>query len=523
MDGPPKLPFRVLDLETPGSKDVRLLKTDEKVGYWACLSHCWGGEQPLKTTRNNLTQHQNMIPWEALPKTFQDAIVVARTFGIQYIWIDSLCIVQDDLDDWQVQSAQMADIYHNSILTIAASASFGPYHGIFRNADLEHIDKPITEILEDATLEKLRVRKALPHKAMELPLFSRGWVLQERLLSPRILHFGHNELVWECMERLACECGYREGWHNASPYRLTWPAPKNLFHPYSLQLVDWMMYRGPSVWQAVVSDYSRMALTKPEDIFPAISGLAQSVQNATGWEYVAGLWKDNMIVDLVWYTENPRSATRCVPWRAPTFSWASVISKASENKRSWISYSYMDVLRQGLEGRKDDRSTTDFYATLMETSCTLVRKDDPTGRVQSGFIVLKGTLVNATLCKDTSNHDWYITAIGKKRDEHNMFCMDFDFGVSGDDVRAGPERREEVRCLRLIGTKKHVKFEDEEFLVYLVLRQVETRCNRAAPSLGLDLSVFERIGLLINLWGEVQLEDESEASAITPDTLVKIV
>ncbi|EAT90787.2 hypothetical protein SNOG_01138 [Parastagonospora nodorum SN15] len=278
---------------------VRLLHKNGEFGYWACLSHCWGGEQPLQTTRDSLTRHQNVIYWRDLPRTFQDAVFVTRAFGIPYLWIDSLCIVQDDLDDWQVQSAKMADIYQYSILTIAASASSGPSQGIFRNAGPEYMDKPIVDVLGDTTLTKVRIRKALSHSAAELPLLGRGWVHQERLLSPRILHFGHNEMIWECMECLACECGHHEGRYNARSPSLLWPTSKEMFHPYFLKPANLWIHMSPPVWQRAVEDYSRMALSKPEDIFPAISGLAKILQNETGWEYVAGLWKETLIVDLV--------------------------------------------------------------------------------------------------------------------------------------------------------------------------------------------------------------------------------
>jgi hypothetical protein len=522
-NGPSRLPFRVIDVGTNESTDVRLLQQKgEEVGYWACLSHCWGGEQPIQTTRDTLTRHQNMIPWENLPKTFQDAVTVARVFGIPYLWIDSLCTIQDDLEDWQVQSTQMADIYHNCILTIAGSASSGPNQGIFRTAYPEHLDRSIADIFGILTRQKTRFRKSLTHRAVDIPLLGRGWVHQERLLSPRVLHFGNNELVWECMERLVCECGYRESRHVASPYRLTWPAPKELFHPYSLQLVDWSSYRGLSVWQLLVEDYSQMALSKPEDIFPAISGLAKSVQKATGWEYIAGLWKEQLMLDLVWSTHDSKMATRCVPWRAPSFSWASVQSRTSGKKGSSTSYGLMNILGQGLQGTRDKRRTTDFYATLMETSCTLFREDDPTGRVQSTYIVLKETLIRATLCRSTSIHKWYITAIGKERDEHNHFEMDFD--LDNDRGPGGqPEGSQDVHCLRLIGTTRHVQYEDEECLIYLVLRQVKMESPSTVPTPGLDTSVFERVGLLTNRMGEVKLEDESDASAILHDSIVKIV
>jgi hypothetical protein len=514
-EGPPRLPLRVLDVSPSESRSVRLLETEGKVGYWACLSHCWGGEQPLISTKKTLSHRLKDIPWGNLPKTFQDAVVVARAMGIQYLWIDSLCIIQDDEEDWYVQSAQMADIYQNSILTIAGSASSGAHRGIFRKSDPAHMDRPMSDTLGHTAFEKVRSRKALVHDAAKLPLLGRGWVHQERLLSPRFLHFSHNELVWECMERLTCECGRL----NLADSSRAWLAPKDRFHPYSLQVVDWMKRRGPPVWHAVVSDYSRMALKRPEDIFPAISGLAKSVIKTTNWEYVAGLWRENIIMDLVWYTSKPALASRCVPWRAPTFSWASIISKDNNGKRNTISFGYIDVLRQGLEGRTDRRRTTDFYATLVEASCTPVG-NDMTGRLKSGYIVLRGNLIKATLCIKGPGSKWHITAIEKPPYSQNTFSADsaFDHGPT-----FGQARSEEVYCLRLIGTTKHVEFEDGEFLVYLVLRQIQLTPAEPASPRKPGTQTFERIGLLANQRGEVQLEDESDPKNVLRNVLVKIV
>ncbi|KAF2826145.1 HET-domain-containing protein, partial [Ophiobolus disseminans] len=323
----------------------------------------------LKTTRqpDTLTQHIVSISWKSLPKTFQEAIIFARKFGVQFLWVDSLCIIQDDLDDWQAQAAEMAYIYQRSVLTIAGSSSSGPTQGIFRHANPEHLDSPITGSIGQTKLNKIRIRKPLGHDTDELPLLHRCWVHQERLLSPRYLHFGENELIWECMERIRCECGgMRPGRQIFNP---TWPTPKDYLHPGVLTHPDWMMRRGPSAWHAVVSDYSGMGLTKAEDIFPAISGLAKIVREATHWQYIAGLWKKSIMVDLVWKTEQPRKAVRCEPWRAPTFSWASIMSLA--NRHKWETY---------------------FYATLVEAEC-VPQGEDPTGRLKSGYIILKGTLI----------------------------------------------------------------------------------------------------------------------------------
>jgi hypothetical protein len=516
-DGPPRLPYRVLYVGDSGSESVRLVETQGRSGYWACLSHCWGDKQPLKTTRepDTLSQHQISILWGNLPKTFQDAIVVTRALGIQYLWIDSLCIIQDDSADWQTQSAQMADIYHNSILTIAGSASSGHSQGIFRTADSSHIDSPVSDLVGSTKLDKIRGRKALIHDAAQLPLLQRGWVHQERLLSPRFLHFGEHEMIWECMEHLTCKCG---GLNLSDSSRLKWLAPKDRFHAYSLQLVDWGKHRGPPMWHAVVSDYSHMALTKPADIFPAISGLAKSIIEITGWEYVAGLWKENIIVDMVWTTQQPHLVSRCDPWRAPTFSWASIIGRTYEGHQGSVKFHYMDVLRQGLEVRVDKRRETYFYATLVETKCTPVK--EPTGQLKYAHVVLEGSLVRTVLSRTVSGGKWYIAAIDKEPHAHNSFSPDFEF--NSDKVQR-PRSGDEVYCLRLAGTKRHIEFHDEEFLVYLVLRKVHVVAREAASPGALEIDTFVRIGLLANRGGEIQLEDESEATAVLQEILVKIV
>ncbi|KAH7411709.1 heterokaryon incompatibility protein-domain-containing protein, partial [Phaeosphaeria sp. MPI-PUGE-AT-0046c] len=277
---------------------VKLVETAGQLGHYACLSHSWGGLQPLRTTLepDTLADFKKGIEWSQLPRTFQDAVVVARKFGIQYLWIDSLCIIQDSPEDWRVQSALMAKIYQNAVITIAGSASSNPHQGLFREAEKAHVNFPSSCLEKEEGLDNVRTRKPLMHDVYQLPLMKRGWVFQERLLSSRYIHFGHNELIWECMEHITCECGCLRT-REASGYE--WLEPKNRLHPDSLQHLMRLPNRLTAAWRAAVVDYSRMILSYPEDIFPAISGIAKSVIEAAGWQYVAGMWKETLITDLV--------------------------------------------------------------------------------------------------------------------------------------------------------------------------------------------------------------------------------
>jgi hypothetical protein len=128
------LPARVLDLGL--SKDpfqnVRLYETNHECAPYACLSHCWGGSQLLQATKATLTALKKGIKWASLPKTFRDASRFVKQLGIRYLWIDSLCIIQDDDNDWAEQSGLMCSIFQSSTITVAATASSNCQEGCYR-------------------------------------------------------------------------------------------------------------------------------------------------------------------------------------------------------------------------------------------------------------------------------------------------------------------------------------------------------------------------------------------------------
>jgi len=118
------LPTRVLDVgPEDGSQDPKLHIPGSNLGQYAALSHCWGTHQTIKTTKATLLDRMQTIPFQILPKTFQDAVIVTRQLGLRYLWIDSLCIIQDCIDDWRYEAARMAAVYSNAVVTVAATAA----------------------------------------------------------------------------------------------------------------------------------------------------------------------------------------------------------------------------------------------------------------------------------------------------------------------------------------------------------------------------------------------------------------
>ncbi|KAJ4286394.1 hypothetical protein N0V88_008017 [Collariella sp. IMI 366227] len=133
------LPSRVLDVQAAGESGVRLYEPaeGEKAPY-ICLSHCWGHRPFLRTLSGNLAAHRSEIIWDRLPQTFREAITFTRQLGVRYLWIDSLCIVQDDQRDWRCEAARMAGIYEHSMLVISATKSHGAYGGLFTSLPPRH-------------------------------------------------------------------------------------------------------------------------------------------------------------------------------------------------------------------------------------------------------------------------------------------------------------------------------------------------------------------------------------------------
>jgi heterokaryon incompatibility protein (HET) len=211
------LPKRTLSVRRlpDGETSVKIQENKERKGRYNALSHCWGSSQTCTTTSRMLEAYKNGIPWTKLPNTFRDAIIFSLDLGIDQIWIDALCIVQDDARDWDIESSKMADIYQNAFVTLAATTSSNGDGGCF---SINHRPVREVELSDNRGLvggSSITVRQKLKHwtftvtntSVQPYPLLSRGWVFQERYLSPRVLHFCKEEMVWECIEETTCECG----------------------------------------------------------------------------------------------------------------------------------------------------------------------------------------------------------------------------------------------------------------------------------------------------------------------------
>ena len=277
---------------------------------------------------------QEGIDISSLPKTFQDAIVVSRSIDVGYLWIDSLCIVQDDASDWQMEASLMHKIYSGAFCNIAATGANSGAEGLFLNRWMGGVHPTLirrkTPSGVSVTYELLSEGFWDFHISSDThgPLNRRGWVLQERLLSRRILHFGRQQTLWQCNELCAAE-----QYPNGLPEKL-----QTVEHGQLKALRDPVAQPEDAIpelgllWLGIVSEYTECSLTREEDKFIAISGLAQRMKALNNnMPYIAGLWEHDILHQLLWraYSKSGEEMDTSVfsDYIAPSFSWASLDAK----------------------------------------------------------------------------------------------------------------------------------------------------------------------------------------------------
>lgn len=353
------MPTRVIDVGSDSTQPRLHLSRPEEKGHWVALSHCWGNVTPIKTTTLTVNTFVEGLPKE-LPKTFADAIFVTRALGQRYLWIDSLCIVQDSAEDWATEASRMDQVYSRALFTIVADAADNSTSGFLqppsrqvKESKVIHYDLGANSAESEADctgVVHVRARGELayqlpyhgfhpdvnwtrpPEQVIRSKLSTRAWAFQERLLSPRTLHFGPNEMAWECRALCTCECSATnertglttsllKGSHALQPSHVGGELEKK-----GLGIID-------NAWQRdIVEEYTRLHLTMDTDRLSALAGLATTtLALRPGDQYMAGLWRSTLASGLSWYTAIERASTRLPSGEAsgmwshmPTWSWAAV-------------------------------------------------------------------------------------------------------------------------------------------------------------------------------------------------------
>lgn len=269
------LTHRLIRIEDHLSGKIRLVEMEGEMGRYACLSHRWCSQTESASLRkNNMEIFKREIPNSLIYPLLKDVIKVVGECGLEYVWIDCMCIIQDDAEDWAQEATKMASIYSNASITISATGCEDGAEGLFRKPS----GYPFSRI---GSFQKRPIYTQPRHKfpgfdtnltSSHFPLIRRGWVFQEFSLSKCMIHFTKQELMWSCREVECCECG-RGG--------------------ESSNIED-------GAWDWAVNHYMTLDLTYSSDRLPAIGGVAKRVAEKTGNNYLAGLWEENIVFGLLW-------------------------------------------------------------------------------------------------------------------------------------------------------------------------------------------------------------------------------
>ncbi|KAE9363904.1 HET-domain-containing protein [Stipitochalara longipes BDJ] len=385
------LPSRVLDVGSTGDM-IRLIDcpTDLR-GRYISLSHCWGSSETLTTTEESYEARIAGIPLSQLPKTFLDAVIIARHLGVRYVWIDSLCIMQENQDDWARESGRMNSVYSNAYLVIAANHATDSNGGCFHNRPARPKSKVNLPDLGEVWAQLLYPGDETAPSGTSFegePLSGRGWALQERVLARRILHYNTRQILLECNHGIVgedgCSFDYRYSCNLSEIHDIKERQNKKCENS---QL-------GPErhMWNNLLWSYGNRKLTKATDKLPAISGLAKLFKSRFGAEYVAGLWSDGLIEGLAWQGLGNKAPNSATQYTGPSWSWAS----------------YDGIAATGLRGEwKDVAKIEDWHVELQN-------EGNPFGEVKNAWIRIHGPMTELKPSEiETTDHDNTIKEIGR--------------------------------------------------------------------------------------------------------------
>jgi hypothetical protein len=283
------------------------------------------------------------LPVEGLSKSLQDAILLTRALGIQYIWIDSLCIIQECDEDKHREMARMARIYKNAIFTISAARAKSCDEGFLGVQDkrvslLQTSIKLPMKCLNGAVGSVLLYPFRSLFQSEDIPIDKRAWTYQEKILSRRVVSFFNDAIEWDCSTYHLSDdrLGVNElGAKDAAYQELVLPATKRthwmngLLYPASEYIQEYPEIHS-TLWPVAVYEYTLGSLSNLDDRLPAIAGIASEFQSLTGDVYIAGLWMSCLVPELQWRTyarsneSSNDTGNRDFKYNAPTWSWASV-------------------------------------------------------------------------------------------------------------------------------------------------------------------------------------------------------
>jgi hypothetical protein len=385
----PELPRRVLDVGTDIST-VRLHQSlENERAQYASLSYCWGdGGKQITTTNSNLHDHMLALP-RHLPKTISDAIEVCQKIGIRYLWIDALCIVQDNSTDKLDQIAKMGSIYKSSTVTIVAASAERVTDGFLSNEKPSETFAQLPIFIDNSTCGTVYLRMDSDYiYSSDEPIFRRAWTLQELLLSPRALIFDSSQITLKCMEHafqpvLDTYVKFEFGCHDL-PVSIFGLVDEDLAWRDTQESREYYLtLTQDRIWKQIIDEYSQRNLTLFDDRLPALAGIATELAKSWNDVYLAGFWKKTIIQHLGWYRFTPVFRRT---GNSKNFEGVDCTNRIGSPSWSWVTAPF-SVSVTGCEYPD---------AKLIDSGVLLESQKSPFGKVKDAFIALEARVLKAS-------------------------------------------------------------------------------------------------------------------------------
>ncbi|EXL91810.1 heterokaryon incompatibility protein-domain-containing protein [Fusarium oxysporum II5] len=439
---------------SPGFFPTRLLKivemdTNNQIPHVRLVD---GKSLNGDTEESNKDSYRTEIPWDKIPRTTQDAILTSQKLGIGFIWVDSLCIIQDSkADDKSIEIGQMTQVYTHAAFTIAARRAPDAHRGFLHERSLPSGTTTVDFCSQDGKTRQctLTFESAAKEEDQNV-LDTRGWTLQEYIMSRRLLIIGSWTTTWSCRKERAGNC---DGWtldrEKGDPfnYNGSWTSSENTVFKGTHRL-DAIAFFGTHPdsnypkpedhlilweWNSLVQRYTQRNLTRQTDRILAISGLAQIFSPMRGGAYAAGLWAKDFPDTLLW--ENRSRALYLRPSdQGPSWSWTAINSTVT-----WGAGHGKDVL------------------SVDSIECDLDQPSAPFGSVKRGALRVTGpaldlewkrTKSTSSLMSPGGHHLRYLVPGGMYINAHIKFLPDAEepdsdwttvtlLAVKVDDYTAG--------------------------------------------------------------------------------------
>lgn len=383
------LPTRVVDCSDP-TKPKIYLGNGEKAPYVA-LSYVRGSNQSYGTTTDNLDAHLVEIDPAQLPQTLKDAIETAHTYGVQYLWVDILCILQDSDEDKAHEVAQMGSTFRDAYFTIVAASAQDVNEGFLQDrAPPFPPDILLPFRCSDGQIGTMSLSPVWrQYDGSKEAINKRGWCFEERLLSPRALVYASHTLQYHCRTSSVnvgnAVCGPIIGQRLPDILFRTEPDSSTL----SANDKKTLRY----AWVEAVGEYTRRRVSAPNDKLVAFAAIVELFHRTWQTEYLAGLWRDTLVQDLLWYKNLEKRHPRPAQFRAPSWSWAAIDGR---------------VLAFACDDRLDPAADETESCDIVLCEVTAATPHVPFGAVSAGTLHLRAVMVAAVWNPESATPDVYV-------------------------------------------------------------------------------------------------------------------